>query len=122
MEFLNPVNASAYALTAAVGLTIAAVLLRNTTSSILWWEWPALLAPLAVWCLVWSIPTFIDGRKSIANLAEPAIVGVAVGCLSLAIRWLGTRWFQPSLVRPAFVCAGCIAAVLVALCTPILQE
>lgn len=119
---LDPVNASLYALSATVGLAIAALLLRGTPSRVLWWEWPALVVPLAVWWLVWSIPTFTDGRKSLANLAEPVILGLVVGCLGLALRWLGTRWVSPNVVRPAFVGACCVAAVLVALYTPMLPE
>jgi|GEM_PF-4416563 len=100
---LNPVNGLAYIVSAAFGLMIAAVMLRKTPSKVIRWEWLGLTAPVAVWALMWSIPFFTAGRKSLSNLEEPLFIGLVVGCLGLALRWMGSRWIPPNVMRPLYI-------------------
>jgi hypothetical protein len=123
---LSPVldvgNVSWYFGTAVIGLLVAAVLLRKAAPSVRWWEWPALAVPLLIWWILCSIPAVVDGRKSLAHLAELLYLGITVGVLGLFIRWLGARWLSPTAARVVFVCAGSVVAVLIALFVPILPE
>jgi hypothetical protein len=121
-EYLNFLTAGWYIAPAALGLLLATLPLRRTSSKVRWWEWPGLAAPLAVWSAIWAIPAVTDGRKSLANLSEPLYLGLTVGCLALLFRWLGARWLQPTTVRLGFMLAGCVAAMLIALWFPMLAE
>ena len=119
---LNPVNGLAYIVSAAFGLMIAAAMLRKTPSRVLWWEWLGLAAPVAVWTLMWSISVFTAGRKSLSNLGEPLYIGLVVGCLGIILRWMGSRWISPNVMRPLYIGVGCIVAVIVVLWVPMLRE
>jgi hypothetical protein len=119
---LDSVNALWYVLTSVAGLAMAAVMRRGTTVSVKWWEWLGLAGPLAIWTCVFAIPQIREGRKSLANLSEPLYLGIVVGRLGIILPGVGARRVPPAQIRVAFVVASCVAALLVALFTPMLPE
>jgi hypothetical protein len=122
LPMLNGTTAGWYALTAIVGLLPATVFLRRSPARVMWWEYLELVLPIAIWAGLWSIPAVIEGRKSLANLAEPFFLGLIVGSLGIVLRWGGTRFLGPMVLRWIFLASISAAAVLVVLLVPILPE
>jgi hypothetical protein len=122
LAVLDAQAAAYYVVLAAAGLLVAAVRLRKSPWRVVWWEWLALALPLAVWAGMWNIPLFVEGRKSLTNFGEPALLGLVVGLLGVIVRWLGASRLPRGRIRPAFILATCVAAVTVVLFVPILPE
>ena len=121
MIALVPATAAWYFGSTVFALGIAALVLDKSPSRVRLWEWLALVLPVVLWTILWSIPRFEEG-KSLANLAEPVFLGWIVGGLALLLRLAGSRWLRPRVVRVAVLVASNLAAVLVVLYWPILPE
>ena len=122
-KFLSLLGASLvwsplYALPAAVGVVPVLLTLRHRNGRAYPADWATLYVPLLAWMLASELPGL---RKSLGNVIEVPVVGLAVAALAI-LRWLAGGRGRDRAGAWAFLALACAAAIAVALLMPLQPE
>lgn len=107
-----------YALPAAIGVVPALLLLRRRDGRAYAADWATLYVPVLVWVLAIQLPGV---HKSLGNVVELPIAGLAVALLAAA-RWFAGGRGRDRAAAWMFLTLGCTAAIVVAHVVPWLPE